>query len=140
MGEMPYFLWMNTVFFRSDPMTIERNLLARDRWLSCSFCYLENAFHEKIRIQRNETLRFPKGDSRASKAPIPGDRLMLRKDILSNVKVRQWIVLGSDDDQIILVNYKNERYDLEVVNQNDMRFASERKRLLSLCKRISIVP
>ena len=56
----------------------------------------------------------------ASKSPIPGDLIKLRKDALPNVKVREWIVLGKDNGRIILINYKSKGYALEVIKEGDV--------------------
>ncbi len=53
---------------------------------------------------------------------------MLRKDILPNIKARDWIVLCKNNDRIILVNYKGEGYGLEVVSENDIDWDEYLKR------------
>jgi hypothetical protein len=56
----------------------------------------------------------------ASKSPIPGDAVKLRKDVLPDVKVREWIVLGKDNGHIILINYRPKGHAVEVVKEDDI--------------------
>ena len=56
----------------------------------------------------------------ASRSPIPGDVVKLRKDVLPDVKVREWIVLGKDNGHIILINYRSKGHAVEVVKEDDI--------------------
>lgn len=64
----------------------------------------------------------------ASKSPIPGDLIKLRKDVLPNVRVREWIVLGKDNRRIILINYRPKGHALEVVKEDDIDWEEYLKR------------
>ena len=66
----------------------------------------------------------------ASKSPFPGGLIKLRKDVLPNVKVREWVVLGKDKDngRIILIRYRPKGHALEVVKEDDIDWEEYLKR------------
>jgi hypothetical protein len=61
-----------------------------------------------------------KEKSMASISPISGDAVKLRKDVLPNVKAREWTVLGKDNGRVILIRYTPKGRALEVVRENDI--------------------
>ena len=64
----------------------------------------------------------------ASKSPFAGDLIKLRKDVLPNVKMREWIVLAKDNGRIILINYRPKGHALEVVKEDDIDWAEYPKK------------
>ncbi len=82
--------------------------------------------HQKIKERASI---FLEGDQRmASKSPIPGDAVRLRKDVLSHVRVREWTVLGKDNDRVILISYTPKGRALEVVKEDDIDWEEYLKR------------
>lgn len=63
-----------------------------------------------------------------SKSPIPGDLIKLRKDVLPDAKVREWVVLGKDNGRIILISYRPKGHALEVVKEDDIDWEEYLKR------------
>jgi hypothetical protein len=56
----------------------------------------------------------------ASKSPISGDAVKLRKDVLPHVRVREWTVLGKESGRLILISFTPKGRALEVVKENDI--------------------
>ena len=55
-----------------------------------------------------------------SKSPIFGEAVKLRKDVLPDVTVREWTVLGKNNDRVILFRYTPKGRAVEVVKENDI--------------------
>ena len=50
-----------------------------------------------------------------------GDSLCLRKDVLPQLKVREWIFMGKTEGRLILVSYKAKGgHTLEVVKEDEI--------------------
>ena len=63
----------------------------------------------------------------ASKSPIPGDLVQLRKGVLLHVKIREWTVLGKNSGRVILINYTPKGHALEVVKEDDIDWGEYQK-------------
>ena len=55
-----------------------------------------------------------------SKSPIAGNTVKLRKDVLPEVTVREWTVLGKNNDRLILIRYTPKGRAVEIVQENDI--------------------
>jgi len=55
-----------------------------------------------------------------SKSSIFGDTVKLRKDVLPHVTVREWNVLGKNNDRVILIRHTPKGRAVEVVRENDI--------------------
>jgi len=74
--------------------------------------------HQKV--QKRVSLFLEGEKTMASKSPIVGDAVKLRRDVLPEVAAREWTVLGKNNDRVILIRYTAKGRALEVVKENDI--------------------
>ena len=65
-----------------------------------------------------------------SNSPIIGDTVKLRKDVLPHVPVREWTVLGKNNDRVILIRFTPKGRAVEVVKENDIDWEKNEKKTM----------
>ena len=74
--------------------------------------------HQKLR--EGVSIPLEGGGRMVSKSPIAGDTVKLRKEVLPEVTVREWTVLGKNNDRVILIRHTSRGRAVEVVRENDI--------------------